>query len=75
MIISGSWDNTIKIWNFETGSEIATLSSHSDPVTSVVLSPDDKYIVSSSEDRSIKIWNLETASLITTLSGHSKEVS
>ncbi len=47
-IISGSDDNSINIWERETGSEIQTLKGHSDRVTSVAFSNDDKYIISGS---------------------------
>ncbi len=65
-IISGSRDNSIKIWERETGSEIQTLKGHSDTVTSVAFSKDDKYIISGSWDNSIKIWERETDSEIQT---------
>ena len=29
LIISGSWDNSIKIWCIETGKEVKTLKGHS----------------------------------------------
>jgi WD40 repeat protein len=57
-IISGSDDNSIKIWERETGSEIQILKGHSDKVTSIAVSKDDKYIISGSDDYSIKIWEL-----------------
>ncbi len=47
-IISGSLDNSIKIWERETGSEIQTLIGHNDAVTCVEISKDDKYIISGS---------------------------
>ncbi len=63
-IISGSWDEFIKIWERETGSESQTLKGHSDRVTSVAFSKDDKYIISGSWDKSIKIWERETGNEI-----------
>ena len=32
IMISGSWDTTINIWNFKTGEKICTLTGHTDPV-------------------------------------------
>ncbi len=63
-IVSGSKDNTIKIWNSEIGAEIRTLEGHSSWVNSVAFSPDGKQIVSGSFDNSIKLWNIETGQLI-----------
>ncbi|KAE8382682.1 WD40-repeat-containing domain protein [Aspergillus bertholletiae] len=32
-IASGSWDDTIKVWDTKTGVELQTLNGHSNPVT------------------------------------------
>ena len=66
-IVSGSDDNTIKIWNTE-GECIKTLEGHSGCVYSVAI--DGDRIVSGSEDNTIKIWNTE-GECIKTLEGHS----
>ena len=58
--MSGSADNTIKLWNVETGQEIRTLKGHDNYVRSVNFSPDGKTLVSGSADRTIKLWNLGT---------------
>ena len=58
-IVSGSNDNTIKIWNFETKAEIRTLTGHRDTIRSVAISSDSSSIVSASFDSTIRIWNLE----------------
>ncbi len=57
-IISGSFDQTIKIWDFETGDLIKTLDGHAGLIYSVILAPDGKHLLSGSMD--VKIWNLET---------------
>ena len=57
-LISGSRDNTIKIWNSGTGELIRTLTGHSDSVLSVAISPDGKTLVSGSDDKTIKIWRV-----------------
>ena len=59
-VVSGSVDNTIKVWNLETGKEERTLSGHSGGVYAVSVTADGKRVVSGSWDTTIKVWNLET---------------
>jgi energy-coupling factor transporter ATP-binding protein EcfA2 len=61
-LVSGSDDNTIKLWNVETGKEIRTLKGHDNWVRSVNFSPDGKTLVSGSDDKTIKLWKVETDS-------------
>jgi WD40 repeat protein len=52
-----------------------TLTGHSDMVTSVVYSPDGRYLASGSDDKTIKIWEVATGKELRTLTGHSDRVS
>ncbi|MEE0993008.1 MAG: hypothetical protein UH542_08515 [Bacteroidales bacterium] len=58
-IVSGSYDNTIKIWDANTGECLKTLEGHSLVVISVAFSPDGTKIVSGSDDKTVKIWGEE----------------
>jgi WD40 repeat protein len=49
----------IKIWNTDTGSEIRTLTGHTDWVYSLAVLPNG-YLASGSQDKTIKIWNTRT---------------
>jgi len=69
-IVSGSDDNTIKLWDVGTGQVIRTFRGHKARVESVEFSSDGKYIVSGSYDKTIKYWNVETGQEIKTFSGH-----
>ncbi|WP_158303001.1 WD40 repeat domain-containing protein [Kosmotoga olearia] len=71
-IVSGSWDNTIKLWNIN-GECLRTFEGHTDWVRTVAISPDGKYIVSGSENGKIRIWNLK-GNCLRILSGHSGSV-
>ncbi|WP_149977355.1 nSTAND1 domain-containing NTPase, partial [Microcystis aeruginosa] len=73
-LVSGSDDNTIKLWNVETGEEIRTLKGHDNWVNSVSFSPDGKTLVSGSDDKTIKLWNVQTGQEIRTLTGHNDPV-
>jgi WD40 repeat protein len=55
-IASGAEDNTIKIWDAESGRELHTLKGHTNVVAFVAYSPDGHRIASGSVDNTIKIW-------------------
>ncbi|MBX9257985.1 WD40 repeat domain-containing protein [Desmonostoc muscorum CCALA 125] len=59
IIASGSEDNTIRIWNYQTGELIQTLELKS-PVNCLAFSPRDKILVSGGGDSKIRIWTLSS---------------
>ncbi|KAF5378048.1 hypothetical protein D9757_011519 [Collybiopsis confluens] len=60
-IVTGSWDNTVRIWDATTGIQVGeSLQGHDDGVTSVVFSPDATRIVSGSSDHTVRIWDATT---------------
>ncbi|KAJ2925578.1 hypothetical protein H1R20_g11517, partial [Candolleomyces eurysporus] len=71
-IVSGSWDNTIRIWDMETGAQVGKpLLGHGDTINSVAISPDGKFIVSGAEDKTIRIWDAGTGMQVgESLRGH-----
>ena len=38
LVLSGSWDNTLKVWRTHDGSWVSTLQGHTDSVTKTTLS-------------------------------------
>ncbi|GBG31905.1 WD repeat-containing protein 5 [Hondaea fermentalgiana] len=54
-IVSGSDDNTVRIWNATSGEEQHVLKGHSLWVNSVAIQGDT--IVSGSDDNTVRIWN------------------
>jgi WD40 repeat protein len=69
-IVSGSEDQTLKVWDATTGQEILTLKGHTDGVEGVAFSPDGKRIVSGSSDHTLKVWDATAGQEIRTLKGH-----
>ena len=74
-LASGSQDNTIKLWDVETGSVLRTLSGHVRFVWSVAFSPDGRTLASGSDDKTIKLWDVATGRELRALSGHGESVS
>ncbi|HYX13349.1 MAG TPA: WD40 repeat domain-containing protein [Nostoc sp.] len=75
MLVSGSWDQTIKVWQLETGELLHTLKGHRDRVYAIALSPDGQIIASGSADKTIKLWHLQTGELLGTFTGHGNIVT
>lgn len=74
-LISGSQDQTIRVWNLATGELIHILKGHQDSVNAVVLSPDEQIIASASADKTIKLWHLQSGELLGTFTGHTNAVT
>jgi len=74
-IVSGSRDNTVKIWNSTTFQLIATLLGHTNWVNALAIIPSNENVVSGSNDKTIKIWNSKTFRLIATLKNHADWVN
>ena len=69
LLASGSNDDTIKIWNLDTGSIKRELKGHTGDVRCLAELKNGN-LVSGSDDNSIKIWNTDSGSEIRTLKGH-----
>ncbi|XP_067004294.1 F-box/WD repeat-containing protein 7 [Anabrus simplex] len=71
-IVSGSDDNTLKVWSATTGKCLRTLVGHTGGVWSSQMS--GAIIISGSTDRTLKVWNAESGHCIHTLYGHTSTV-
>jgi WD40 repeat protein len=74
LLASGSSDATVRIWNTQTGNELACLRGHRDGVNSVAFSPDGKRIVSGSDDKTVRIWNTHSHQQELQMKGHTDRV-
>ena len=69
-IVSGSDDQTLRLWDVATGEEVRQLSGHTDQVTSMAFSPDGRQIVSGNGDQTLRLWDVATGEEVRQLSGH-----
>ena len=69
-VISGSEDQTIKIWDLQTGRLNQTISEHTATVRSVQVSSDGSLLISGGSDGAIKFWRLPTGQHFRTLQAH-----
>ncbi|KAM9602229.1 ribosomal RNA-processing protein 8 isoform 2-T2 [Morphnus guianensis] len=71
-IVSGSDDNTLKVWSAVTGECVQTLVGHTGGVWSSQMR--DSIVISGSTDRTLKVWNADTGECVHTLYGHTSTV-
>lgn len=60
LLVSGSRDKTIKLWDIQTGGVIRTFYGHTGWVSSVSISPDCTTVASGSGDWTTRVWDLQT---------------
>lgn len=71
LLISGSYDGKIIIWDVETGNFIKLLRGHNNYIIyGIAVTTDSSTIISGGGDNTIKIWDLETGLEKNTLRGH-----
>ncbi|MBD2544872.1 WD40 domain-containing protein [Planktothricoides raciborskii] len=73
ILVSGSIDNTVKIWHRE-GTILRTIFAHDQPITRVAVSPDGQLIASASVDKTVKLWNRE-GETVALMRGHTQGVT
>lgn len=59
LLASGSSDNTIKLWDVKSRTNITTLKGHTSGVNSVAFSPDGSLLASGSSDDTILLWDMK----------------
>ncbi|MEQ8788832.1 MAG: protein kinase [Pirellulaceae bacterium] len=59
LIVSGGHDNTVRVWNMETGRLHKSLRGHGSWVRTAAFTGDSQWIVSGGYDQRVKLWNVE----------------
>ena len=63
ILISGSWDNTVKMWELYTKKGISETYEHNSKITAIALSPNDKEVAVSTLNGELYTWDIETSSI------------
>ena len=69
-LVSGSGDNTLRLWDAASGALLASLRGHEADVNSVSFSPDGARLVSGSYDGTLRLWDAASGALLASLRGH-----
>jgi small GTP-binding protein len=72
-LASGSYDNTLKIWETGSGKPLLTLEGHGSPVVGA-FDPRGGTLASGSLDHTIMLWQTRSGKLLRTVEGHTGSV-
>jgi WD40 repeat protein len=74
LIVSGSRDKTVRVWDATTGVQRHIMRGHEDWVWSVTFSPNGQLIASGSDDRTARVWDASTGAERHIMHGHESGV-
>ncbi|MBX6314682.1 MAG: PD40 domain-containing protein, partial [Isosphaeraceae bacterium] len=63
-LASGSYDATVRIWDYRARRTVAILRGHRGPVRALSYSPDGRRLVTAGEDGDVVLWDVEPAKLL-----------
>jgi small GTP-binding protein len=73
-VLSGSDDNTVHVWEVESGLCLRVLEGHTDSVLSVAWSADGQRALTGSSDETVRVWEVESGRCLRVLEGHTDSV-
>ncbi len=75
LIVTGSWDNSAKIWDARTGKAIKKLEGgHTGFVNTALFHHDGTKVLTASDDGTAKLWSVATGEVLRTYAGHTDRV-
>ncbi|KAJ9124225.1 hypothetical protein QFC22_001023 [Naganishia vaughanmartiniae] len=72
VLITGSYDRSVRVWNLDTGETVRVLQGHTRAVRALQF--DQVMLITGSMDRTLKVWNWRTGECVRTLEGHTDGV-
>ena len=73
--LTGSSDGTVRIWDLESGENVAAMKGDGWAVSTVAWSPDGTRVVAGSDGEALFIWDVETGENLRVLEGHTSTVN
>ncbi|MGB3308974.1 MAG: protein kinase [Nodosilinea sp.] len=75
VLVSGSLDDTLRVWNWQTGDLLHSIKGHARGVNDVAIDRRGQMLVSCGDDAAVKVWNLGDGTLRNLLRGHLRDVT
>ncbi|KAI7504396.1 WD40 repeat-like protein [Hortaea werneckii] len=72
VLITGSYDSTVKVWDIHTGQTLRTLTGHTSGIR--CLQFDDNKLMTGSLDSTLRLWNWRTGQCLRTFQAHNEGI-
>jgi serine/threonine-protein kinase len=73
-VLSAGYDNTVRLWDVESGKEICRFVGHKGMVHGLAFAADGKRVVTAGADGTVRLWDAETGKEIRAFTGHTGAV-
>ena len=73
-LTSAGYDETVRVWDAVTGTQLHIMKGHTGRVMSVAWSPDGTRLASAGYDKTVRLWDATIGAPLHTLKGHSGSV-
>ena len=73
-LVSSSEDETIKVWDINTGKCLKTLYGYTDWQLTIAFHPNGETLASGDNNTTVRLWNIKTGKCLQTLLGHKSTI-
>ena len=73
--LTAGGDNTVRLWDVETGRCLHVLDGHTASVWGVAWCADQRHVISGSEDATMRLWDMETGRCLRVFEDHESRVN
>jgi len=75
LVLSGSDDRTVRLWDLQTGRELRRFDGLRGAVSAVAFSPDGKWAVAGGQERVLVLWRIADGKELRRMTGHTDPIA